>query len=184
MYINKGKRDILIFPKFENINKIQKLRNKYDPLVNLIAPHITIVFPFSDNISNEELIKKLNNLLKDFKPFTIVFKGISLSKDNYIFLNCMQGNQEIIELHNEIYKQIIPSHLNKSIKYIPHITLGSARNIQELDSFDYEFKTVVDEISIEFIGEHEESIIIKNIKLGGSYEQIQRNKTNSFRSCN
>lgn len=22
MYINKGKRDILIFPKFENINKI------------------------------------------------------------------------------------------------------------------------------------------------------------------
>ena len=46
MYINKGKRDILIFPKFKNINKIQELRNKYDPLANLIAPHITIVFPF------------------------------------------------------------------------------------------------------------------------------------------
>lgn len=76
MYINKGKRDILIFPKFENINKIQELRNKYDPLSDLIAPHITIVFPFSDNISNEELIKKLTTLLKDFKPFTIVFKGI------------------------------------------------------------------------------------------------------------
>ena len=58
MYINKGKRDILIFPKFKNINKIQELRDKYDPLANLIAPHITIAFPFSDNISNEELIKK------------------------------------------------------------------------------------------------------------------------------
>ena len=53
------------------------------------------------------------------------------------------------------------------IKYIPHITLGKANNIQELDSFDYEFKTVVDEIAIELIGEHEESIIIKKIKLGG-----------------
>ena len=92
MYINKGKRDILIFPKFKNINKIQELRNKYDPLANLIAPHITIAFPFSDNISNEELIRKLTNLLEDFKPFTIVFKGISLSKDNYIILNCIQGN--------------------------------------------------------------------------------------------
>ena len=51
MYINKGKRDILIFPKFKNINKIQELRNKYDPLANLIAPHITIVFLFSDNVS-------------------------------------------------------------------------------------------------------------------------------------
>lgn len=170
MYINKGKRDILIFPKFENINKIQELRNKYDPLANLIAPHITIVFPFSDNISNEELIKKITNLLKYFKPFTIVFKGISLSQDNYIFLNCIQGNQEIIELHNEIYKQIITSHSKKSSKYIPHITLGRSNDIHELDSFDYEFKTVVDEISIELIGEHEESIIIKNIKLGGSYE--------------
>lgn len=86
MFINKGKRDILIFPKFENINRIQEYRNKYDPLTNLIAPHIT---------------------------------------------------------------------------------LGKANNIQELDSFDYEFTTVVDEISIELIGEHEESIIIKKIKLGG-----------------
>ena len=172
MYINKGKRDILIFPKLKNINKIQELRNKYDPLANLIAPHITIAFPFSDNISNEELIKKLTNLLKNFRPFTIVFKGISLSEDNYIFLNCMKGDQEIIELHNEIYKQILPSHLKKSIKYIPHITLGKANNIENIDSFDYEFKTIVDEISIELIGEHEESIIIKNIKLGGKYGQI------------
>lgn len=165
--MNKGKRDILIFPKFKNINNIQKLRNKYDPLANLIPPHITIAYPFSDNISNEELIKKLTNLLKNLNPFTIVFKGISLSKDNYIFLNCIQSNQEIIELHNEIYKQIIPSHLKISIKYIPHITLGKSNNIEDLDSFNHEFKTIVDEISIELIGEHEESIIIKNIKLGG-----------------
>ena len=166
MYTNKGKRDILIFPKFININKIQELRNKYDRLANLIAPHITIAFPFSDNISNEELIQKLTNLLKNFKPFTIVFKGISLSKDNYIFLNCMNGDQEIIELHNEIYKQILPSHLKKSIRYIPHITLGVANNIEGLGSFNYEFKAIVDEVSIELIGEDEESIIIKNIKLG------------------
>lgn len=123
-------------------------------------------------MSNEELIKKLTNLLKNFRPFTIVFKGISLSEDNYIFLNCTTGYQEIIKLHNEIYKQILPSYFKKSIKYIPHITLGVANNIKGLGSFDYEFKTIVDEISIELIGEHEESIIIKNIKLGGKYGQI------------
>ena len=166
MYINKGKRDILIFPKFKNINKIQELRIKYDPLANLVVPHITIAFPFSDNISNEELIRKLTNLLENFKPFTIVFKGLSLSKDNYIFLNCIQGKREIIQLHDKIYKNILPSHFKDSIKYVPHITLGTANTIQDLISFNYEFKTVVDEISIELIGEHEESIIIKNIKLG------------------
>ena len=167
MYINKGKRDILIFPKFKNINKIQELRIKYDPLANLVAPHITIAFPFSDNISNEELIRKLTNLLENFKPFTIVFKGLSLSKDNYIFLNCIQGKREIIQLHDKIYKNILPSHFKDSIKYVPHITLGTANTIQDLISFNYEFKTIVDEISIELIGEHEESIIIKKIKIGG-----------------
>ena len=84
----------------------------------------------------------------------------------------MKGDQEIIELHNEIYKQILPSHLKKSIKYIPHITLGKANNIEDLDLFECEFETIVDELSVELVGEHEESIIIKNIKLGGQYGQI------------
>ena len=91
---------------------------------------------------------------------------LDLSDDNYIYLNCIKGNKEIIKLHNKIYNQILPSHFKKSIKYVPHITLGQANNIEDLDSFEHEFKTIVDEISIELIGEHEESIIIKNIKLG------------------
>lgn len=167
MNINKGKHDILIFPKFKNIDKLQEIRNKYDPLANLIAPHITLVFPFSDNISNENLIAELTDLLKYFKPFTIIFKGISLSDDNYIFLDCIQGYKEIIQLHNEIYKQILPAHFKKAIKYIPHITLGQSNNIEEFNTFTYEFESIVDEVTIESIGEHEESIIIKNIKLGG-----------------
>lgn len=85
MHNNTLKRDILIFPKFKNINKIQEIRNKYDRLANLIAPHIT---------------------------------------------------------------------------------LGQSNNIEEFCKFTYEFETNVDEISVELIGEHEESIIVKNLRLG------------------
>lgn len=63
-------------------------------------------------------------------------------------------------------------HFKKSIKYVPHITLGQSNNIKDLDLFDYDFKTIVDELAVELIGEHEESIIVKNIKLGGHYGQI------------
>ena len=66
----------------------------------------------------------------------------------------------------------MPSHFKKSIKYVPHITLGQANNIEDLDLFECEFETIVDELSVELVGEHEESIIIKNIKLGGKYGQI------------
>ena len=154
MFNNIGKRDILIFPKFKNINKIQEIRNKYDKLANLIALHITLAFPFSDDMSNEELITKLSNLLKNYEPFSVIFKGISLSDDNYIFLNCVKGCQEIIQLHDEIYKKILPTHFKKHTKYIPHITLGQSNNIDEFSTFTYEFETIVDEVSIELIGEH------------------------------
>ena len=42
-----------------------------------------------------------------------------------------------------------------------------AENIDDLKDFNYEFSTIVDTVSVELIGEHEESIVIKNIKSGG-----------------
>lgn len=165
MYNNKGKRDILIFPKFKNINLIQEVRNKYDRLSNLVEPHITLAFPFKDKMSNEELIAKLSELLKEYSPFKVTFKGIYISDDKYIFLNCIEGIETIYKLHDEIYEKIIPTHCKKELKYIPHITLGQSASIEECENFKHKFTTVVDEVSIEFIGDNEESIIIKNIKL-------------------
>lgn len=167
MYNNKGKRDILIFPKFKNMNLIQKVRNKYDRLFNLVEPHITLAFPFKNEMSNEELICKLSELLKNYTPFRVTFKGVSITDDNYIFLNCTEGEEVIYKLHDEIYEKIIPTHFNKEINYIPHITLGQLDCIEELEGFKYEFTTVVNEVSIELIGDNEESIIIGNIKLEG-----------------
>ena len=63
MYNNIGKRDILIFPKFDNMNIIDKIRNKYDRLATLVRPHITLAFPFKDVISDDDLINKLSFLL-------------------------------------------------------------------------------------------------------------------------
>ena len=48
-------RVIMIFPKFENIHIINNIRKKYDPLSDFVEPHITLVFPFEDELSNEEL---------------------------------------------------------------------------------------------------------------------------------
>lgn len=165
MFCNKGKRDILIFPKFDNLNKIQEIRYKYDRLANLVSPHITLVFPFSDEISDTELIEKLSGLLKEFSPFRVSFSGVSLSDDNYIFLNCVEGSDDIVRLHDEIYAKILPSHLNKFRRYVPHITLGQASDISEFRDFNDIFSCLIDMVSVELIGENEESIILGDIRL-------------------
>lgn len=165
MYNNIGKRDILIFPKFKNIDLIHSIRSQYDKLANLVAPHITLAFPFNDEMSNEYLIKNLSLLLENYSPFEVTFKGISLSHDNYVLLDCIKGNDQLKKLHDEIYKKLIPTHFKKSINYAPHITLGQAKSLESFKNFDEEFTTLIDEISVELIGEHEESIVIANIKL-------------------
>jgi len=43
-------RDILLFLKFQNENKIGSIRKRCDCLYGIIKPHITVVFPFDDRL--------------------------------------------------------------------------------------------------------------------------------------
>ena len=169
-YINEGKRDILIIPKFNNITEIQKIRKKYDELFDIIAPHITLAFPFKKEIPNEKLKEKLLNITKNIIPFKIKCKGTTLKKDEkantyYIFLNILEGKEKIKKIHQEIYKNILNDIDIKKYNYEPHITLGNTNNINEKIELNEEFETIVNSIVVERIGKNEESIIEFEINL-------------------
>lgn len=160
-------RDILLFPKFENENRIEEIRRECDRLYGVLKPHITLVFPFEDDITDEELIANVRKLVKDEKSFFVKFEGTSFSDDDYIFLDCVEGEKGIIHLHDLLYYNLFKKHLSDRI-YKPHITLGQKENCkneikihQLLDCFECK----IDAIYIEKIGEHQESIILDKILL-------------------
>lgn len=165
-YHNIGKRDILIFPKFNNIEVLQNIRKQYDRLASCIAPHITLAFPFNHEMTDAVLIQKLTHLLQTQQPFHVTFQGVTFSKDGYIFLNCVKGCENIIELHSRIDQEILPFSHHTSQEYIPHITLGTTNSDTILPNFSDTFTTIIDTISVERIGEQEESILIRHIPLG------------------
>lgn len=161
-YINKGKRDILIFPNFEDTYKIENIRKQYDQLYGIIPPHITLAFPFDSQMENSKLKKLLTEVLKNIKPFEIEMEGVSLRKDdkiktNYIFLNLKKGQEKILNIHNLIYEKVLQTKLN--FTYVPHITLGRTDNEHEKICLNDKFKTIVDRIFVESIGKNEESNI-------------------------
>ena len=169
-YTNKGKRDILIFPNFKNIDKIQEIRKQYDELADIIMPHITLAFPFENNISNNQLKTELLDITKEIKPFKIKCKGIKLKKDHiintyYIFLNIVEGQGQIIKIHKQIYSKILNDIDINKYDYEPHITLGNTNNLNEEIDLSEEFETIIDNIIVESIGENEESIIEFKINL-------------------
>ena len=141
-------RDMILFPKFNNEDRIQNIRKDCDDLYDCIDPHITIVFPFSDDISDIELVEKVKSIVMKEKTFRVKFSGISFSDDDYIFLNCIKGTEQIKRLHDLIYSKVLKSHLSNR-KYIPHITLGQTYNCcdyAKVNNLDEIFECTIDAI--------------------------------------
>ncbi len=162
-------RTIMIFPEFEDMKIIDEIREKYDPLAHFVRPHITIVFPFENQMSNNDIADILSVRLKTISPFELVLRGISKQEDrfgNYLFLDVKEGTTEICAIHNTLYDNEFCEH-DLGLGYRPHMTIGKLPTAEALNAayeevkeIDFAFKTVVNKISVEMIGENDESIII------------------------
>ncbi len=171
------KRCIMIFPKFENGQMVDKIREQYDPLANHVRPHITLVFPFDSNIETTELKEHISFVLSKIKTFEIILSGITPTNSfgKYLFLNIQKGTDEIIELHKRLYTGILQNYFPEWLKgkdFLPHMTVGNIDNeedfemaINETRNIVDSFKTTVNEISVEIIADNEDSIIELNIPL-------------------
>ena len=115
----------LVFrPKIET-SKIDGFRRKYDPHVDLIQPHVTLVFPINDkNIDKTVLESHIKDVLKDKKAFKIHLQGLDKSWDHWLNLILKEGNNEVIALHDKLYTDILASFFRKDLGYIPHIGIG------------------------------------------------------------
>lgn len=161
------KRAIVLFPKFNNIDAIQAIRERFDPLASSIAPHITLVFPFESELSTDELREHLVRALKGVKTFEILLNGITGDfRDGYLFLNVKRGNDEIIDLHDKLYRGVLEQYLFRKVTYCPHVTVGRLEQptefdqaLEELAGFSEQFKVEIDRISVENIDSHEQSMI-------------------------
>lgn len=167
-------RTIMIFPEFKNMEIIDNIRKQYDPLAELVRPHITLVFPFESQINNAELIQILNVRLMGVKPFEIKLGGISKHEDtfgNHLFLDVLQGAEEVSYIHQVLYDNEF-KEFDIGLKYVPHMTIGKLPTVESFNnafnnikSIEDTFSTIVKKISVEMIGDNEESIIIMEKEL-------------------
>lgn len=170
-------RCIMIFPEFSNIEVINKIRDKYDPLAKHVRPHITLIFPFQSEISSKELREHLENVLTSVKPFHITLQGISAveSFGYYLFLNIVNGRDGIIDLNKRIYTDLLETICPPWLKhggFTPHMTVGKLATEEEhkaaalaVKDINDVFETIVTKISVEIIDENEDSNIEMEIGL-------------------
>lgn len=153
-------RAIHIFPHFVNENVIQELREKYDPLHTMIEPHITLVFPFESDISAIDMERHVQCCVSGMQPFHIELQGVTGANGGYLFLNVKHGNDEIIALHDLLYTGPLRSFLNRSLTFIPHLTIGRIGDevqfqsaLKTTESLNEKFETTVSAVYVEVIAE-------------------------------
>ena len=168
----------MIFPQFTNIDVIDEIRKKYDPLANKVRPHITLVFPFESSISKGDLQDNLLKSLAGVKCFSLTLEEI-VKIDNkfglYLFLGVRKGTRKIKELYTKLNSGILKIYnsnwLNEE-EFRPHMTIGNfddrvALNdaYEEVCSIKDSFNTLGEKISVEIIDENEDSIIEIEVNL-------------------
>ena len=97
----------MIFPEFNNMQIIDDIRTKYDPLAKLVRPHITLVFPFESEMSDEDVATILDKRLDPISPrgwfeyyrsFTIPYIIIAGIFYYYLFKEVKEQNRLIQEI--------------------------------------------------------------------------------------
>ncbi|MBN1593064.1 MAG: 2'-5' RNA ligase family protein [Candidatus Coatesbacteria bacterium] len=166
-------RAIVIYPRLANIGEIERIRKRYDPLFGQIRPHITLVFPFRREISKGELRSRVEGSLEGCRPFRLVLRGITGHEGEYLFLNVIQGNDAIIDIHRRLYSGALATHCDRSYAFLPHITVGRCaireeliRALGSLQGFDALFETTVDTVSIVRLDDSNLAVIENRVIMG------------------
>ena len=123
---------LLAYPELakDDLARIQAYRKTYDLQYNIAAPHFTIVFAI-DDIPEKTFIAEAKKQSKGITPFSFTLNKAVSYKDDFSllyhsFLVPKEGAENITLLHDKMYSKAFSEHLHPTIKYLPHITIGSA----------------------------------------------------------
>lgn len=141
------------YPKINSTN-IDEYRKRYDPEVEVVRPHITLMAGIPTNEVNEEsLIAHVRAVMSKHNSFSITLQGVTTSSDGLlIYLNIEEGKDQLKQIHEDIYTGMLSSYIFPHLPFNPHVTLGlfsktsdnSERALEEAVDANYHFKYMAD----------------------------------------
>jgi 2'-5' RNA ligase len=166
-------RAIVIFPAFADAAPIERLRRAYDPLANFIAPHITLVFPFTSGIATAALAAHMRRATRDLAPFEVTLREVTGHIEEYLFLNVKRGADQLVALHDQLYSGVLATYLAPEHTFTPHLTVGRLPTTErfvlalvDARRMTEQFNFSVDEIVAYRIGEEGSRAIDCQVYLG------------------
>jgi 2'-5' RNA ligase len=128
------RRAVVWFPQFQNSAKIDRVRSQYDPLGNVMPPHLTLVFPFHSRLTLDQLTAHVQKVVRTWPAFPVVMNGMWSAQNEFVGLATQVGKDALIEIHDRLYRGPLAEFLRPEFDYEPHITLARAVQPNQFDA--------------------------------------------------
>lgn len=152
---------------------VEDLRRKFDPLASSVPAHVTLVHPFQARVELAEVIDHVDRVASTLRPLSLVCQGVTGHGDEYLFLNVKRGNDEIIELRDELYTGVLADVRTDSVTFLPHVTVGRVRSLPDFMAalavareYAGPVSTVVDAITCYGITGDDQRTVLTSHRLG------------------
>jgi 2'-5' RNA ligase len=128
------RRAVVWFPQFANVAKIDRFRSQYDPLGNVMPPHLTLVFPFHSRLTLDQLTAHVQKVVRAWPAFPVVMTGMWSAQNEFVGVGTQVGKDALIEIHDRLYRGPLAEFLRPEFDYDPHITLARAVQPNQFDA--------------------------------------------------
>lgn len=165
------KRAIHFFPDLPL--EVSELRKARDPLGEKIPPHITVVFPFVDEMAGETLLEHVEKCLEKACPIDFALGSAEIGPGGYIWLPVMKGKDEIVRLHGILHTGPLLRHRSALHEYVPHVTVARtsfelmATAHAEASRLPANLQGTLDKIVVESIAPDDSSEVLWTLALNG-----------------
>lgn len=122
------------FPEADTVF-IDRIRRKYDPTVDLIETHLTVVFPVPESLGKGELVRHCTAVLQGWRPFPVTAGPLVKSPDHWLFLTLRQGAAVVTELYRDLHSGLLGDYARPEI-FQPHIGLGYFLKAGRINDWD------------------------------------------------
>ncbi len=117
-------RAIHIIPDTSAQPWIEALRRRFDVLAPFIPAHVTLVFPFDLQLSDQELIRHCREQLKVSRTIKFTVGPPEKSADNHFWLPADPIPPELLALRNALHTGALATLNSSGREYRPHITVA------------------------------------------------------------
>jgi 2'-5' RNA ligase len=124
---------IIAVPRFaqDDLEWIDRIRSRYDPQRNVVAPHFTLVFPCKAG-PVDAVLAHAAHVASQTEPARFVLRSaLAVKASSHVFLVPDEGSSAVVALHGSLNSGQLAPIARPDVPFTPHVTVAALEDPEQ-----------------------------------------------------